>query len=232
MVWGSRALIGVLLASTLAACSGGGSNGGTAANGEESKPAAQVLTDAKAAMAHTGSFHVLLTQNDQGSLTSLDLVLSRNRGGGTVTASGATLDIVVSGGLVYVKASAASWQKLLNNTSEAQLVANRWIKAPASNPNFSGLAGFGDESSFLDAIKPQGSFTKRSGTTVVNGRNAVALVDSTGSILYVAASGPPYMLRVSNTAGSSSAGSSGTFGEFGTAVVPAVPVGAISLPTG
>ena len=218
----------LLVSMALAACTSGQSGGGKATNGEENESATKVLADAKAAMAQARCFHIDVTQKSPG--TSLNLVLSRGRGGGTVTASGATLNVVVASGFVYVKANAASWQKLLNNASEAQLVANRWIKAPASNPDFSGFAGFGDDASFLDGIKPQGSLSKRAGTTDVNGQPAVVLVDSTGSLLYIADTGPPYMLSVKNTAGSSGGASSGTFDEFGTAVIPSVPAGAISLP--
>jgi hypothetical protein len=224
---GLTAVTGIFFASILAGCT----TGGQATNGEQNKPASQVLTDAKAAMTQASSFHVSGSANGQGSPESLDLALSPSRGGGSVTVSGATLDIVVSGGFVYIKANAASWQKLLNNASEAQLVADRWIKSSASNSDFSGFANFGDSKKLLDGMKPEGSVSKRPGTTDINGKKAVALVDSTGSVLYIADVGSPYMLSMNDTARSSGGASTVTFDEFGTAVVPSVPTGAISLPT-
>jgi hypothetical protein len=226
-----RAVAGILLASILAGCASGQSAGGQATNGEQNKPAAQVLADAKTAMAQASSFHVSGTANAQGTPESVNLLLSPSRGGGTVTISGATLDLVVSGGFVYIKANATSWQALLSNASESQLLADKWIKSPVSNPNFSDLASFGDVTKLLNGMKPEGSVSKRPGTTSVNGKKAVALVDSTGSVLCIADVGPAYMLSINDTAKSSGGAGTVTFDEFGTAVVPSVPSGAIALPT-
>ena len=225
----SRAF-GAVVVGTMAFGAGAAACGGASSNGEAAKSASQVLTDAKAAMGRASSFHVSGHFAQQGSSIAIDLNLSRQRGGGTVSVSGATLDVVVSAGTIYLKADQQSWQKLTNSTSEAQLLAGRWIKAPTSNPDFSELAGVADETQLLSGITPEGSMTKRPGTTDWNGQSTVVLVDSTGSTLYVAATGPPYILYAQNTSRSQGGQGSVTLDQYGTASVPPVPSGAISLP--
>ena len=212
------------LGAGMAAC------GGASSNGEEAKPANQVLADAKAAMGRATSFHISGQFAQQGSAIAVDLNLSPQRGGGTVTVSGATLDVVVAGGTIYLKADQKSWQKLTNSASEAQLLAGRWIKAPSSNPDFAGLASVADEKQLLGGITPEGSMTKRAGTTDWNGQPTVVLADSTGSTIYVAATGAPYIVYARNTSKSQGGQGTVTIDQYGSAPVPAVPTGAISLP--
>lgn len=207
-----------------------GACGGASSNGEAARSATQVLADAKAAMGRASSFHVSGHFAQQGTNIAIDLNLSPHRGGGTVTVSGATLDVVVSGTTIYLKADRQSWQKLTNSASEAQLLAGRWIKAPTSNPDFSELASVADQKQLLGGITPEGSMTKRSGTTDWNGQPTVVLVDSTGSTIYVAATGAPYILYAQNTSRSQGGQGSVTLDQYGSASVPAVPSGAISLP--
>ena len=220
----------VAAASVCALGAGAASCGGASSNGEEAKSATQVLTDAKAAMGRASSFHVNGHFTQQGSAISIDLNLAPQRGGGTVTVSGATLDIVVAGGTIYLKADQKSWQKLTNSASEGQLLAGRWIKAPTSNPDFSDLASVADEKQLLGGITPEGSMTKRPGTTDRNGQPTVVLADSTGSTIYVAATGAPYILYARNSSKSQGGQGSVTIDRYGSAPVPAVPTGAISLP--
>src|ERR1700722_1275520 len=102
----------------------------------QGKSAAQIAAAAESAMKHVKSFHV------EGVIAPLtmNLSLSATGGGGSITESGATLEIVVAKGTVYIKADAKSWAKLTGSKSIGNLVANKWIKAPASNSDFSDFA--------------------------------------------------------------------------------------------
>lgn len=233
VVLGFRALTGVLLVIILAAC-------GQSTNGQQSKPASQVLADAKKAMADLGNFHCRCFGDS--------IVLSPSRGGGTLTSFIGTWDVVEADGFVYLKANAATWYGLFKATlgaseaeSEAQSFAGKWGKAPASNPYISALAPLAEVVDERDLLYPLshpsslGSLSKRS-TTDVNGTKAVALVFSKGFIVYIADSGPPYILKISEYTyphGPSAPISeqSLTFDEFGTAIIPSVPTGATNLPT-
>ena len=66
--------------------------------------------------------------------------------------------------------------------------------------------------------------------TKVDGNKVIPLVDSKGGTLYVAATGPAYILKIVNSGGSASGGKgSVTFDQYGSAKVPSVPSGAVDL---
>jgi hypothetical protein len=160
---------------------------------------------------------------------SMNLSLSATGGGGSITESGATLEIVVAKATVYIKADAKSWDKLTGSKTVGNLVANKWIKAPASNSDFSDFADLTITTDFAKQVfSGDSGLSVVSTSTTINGRAAVELTDGHGGSLYVAATGPAYILRLSGTGTSK-----GTlnFSDFGDAPLPAVPKNAISLPT-
>ncbi len=200
-----------------------------ASSAEQSKPALQILADSEKAMLGAKDFHVFGSINESGQLTSLNLTISPNGGGGSVGLPGVTMEIVVAAHNVYVKADEKSWLKLTGSASTAELVANRWIEAPASNADFSDFAQLTNSKSFIGQLTSgQAHLAKLPVTATWGGHKAVILTDGQGGRLYVADRPPTYMLHVQGGTG----GGSGymTFSDFGTAPVPAVPVNAITLP--
>lgn len=192
---------------------------------EQGKTAAQIAEASETAMRDVKSFHVVGVEHING--TSFSLSVSPKGGGGTVSVPGATLDLVVSAGFVYIKADEQSWLKLTGSQSTAQLVANRWIKAPVSNADFSGFADLTISGDFISGSVGVGTgLTKAPGTTTWDGTKAIVLSDQSGDKLYVAATGTPYILHVQ------AKGSEGylTFTDFGDAPIPAAPKNAIALP--
>jgi hypothetical protein len=206
----------------------GACGGGKSSNGEEKKTPTQIFDDAKAAVRQASSFHVVGDTGQGSDKISLDVSLSPSRGGGRITVKGATLQLVVSGGELYLKADEASWSKLSGEAGAAQLLANRWVKAPTTNANFRDLAGIVDSSKFLDGLKPEGRVTKQA-VTKLDGNSAIPLADSRGGTLYVAATGPPYILKIVDTGTSKGGAGTVTFDHYGNADVPAVPTGAVDL---
>lgn len=187
---------------------------------------ADIITSAQAAMSNASSFHVLGKVNDNGT-EAFNLSVGRQGGGGSIGVGGATLQIVVSGHTLYIKGDEKSWYILTKSQSTAQLVANKWIKVPSTNSNFSDFAELTVTKDFTSQIlggSPTG--LAKDGTSSVNGRSALVLTDKSGDKLYIAASGTPYFLRIQ---GSGKSGSL-TFSDFGDAPMPAVPSNAISLP--
>jgi len=220
-------VIAVVIAFVCGACGGGNSS-----NGEEKKPATQILADTKAAILKAKSFHISGQSVDSGKTTALDVTLSPTRSGGSITSDGATLQLVVGGGEVYMKADQASWRKLggsAMSAAAAQLVADRWVKAPTTNADFKDLAKIGDLKSFLnEGLQPEGQVSKHAVTTV-DGKRVLPLVDGTGSTLYIAATGPPYVVKIDNTAKASGGAGTLTFDHYGNAAIPAIPNGAVDL---
>ncbi len=214
-----------LLAAPLAAATGATSHAG-----EQNRTATQIVADAKAAMLGAKNFHVRGVINDGGTATSLNLSMSPGGGGGSVQLPGVTMEIVVAAHKVYIKADEKSWLKLTGSKPTAELVADRWIEASASNADFSSFADLTDSKTFMSQLTSGwAEFSKLPATPNWGGHKSIILTDNQGDRLYVVDSATPYMLHLQGQGG----GSSGymTFSDFGTAPMPNIPAGAISFPT-
>ena len=196
--------------------------------GEDTKTAGQVWADARAAMEHVKSFHVLGHDDQKGTDVTVNVSMSPGRGGGSIEMPGVTMELVLAAREVYIKADEKSWFKLTGSKPTAELVANRWIEAPVTNSDFASFAELADSRKFIGSLTGQGKISKLPGTATWEGRKTVVLVDSTGSKLYIADTGAPYMLTIVDQ-GSASNGSL-VFTDFGDAPMPAVPTNALSLP--
>ncbi|HTT91000.1 MAG TPA: hypothetical protein VMF65_15705 [Acidimicrobiales bacterium] len=213
----------VFLAAPLAAVTG------AASHPEQSKPAAQIFADSEKAMLGAKNFHVVGSITQGGQDTTLNLTISPSGGGGSVGLPGVTMEIVVAGHNVYVKADEKSWLKLTGSKATAELVANRWIEAPASNADFADFAQLTDSKSFIDQVgSGKSQVSKFPVTARWGGRKAIILTDTEGDRLYVADGPTPYMLHIQG--GSSGASGYMTFTDFGTAPVPTIPVNPINFP--
>lgn len=199
---------------------------------EGSKRAAQIFAGSMAAMSKLKDFHVTGNFSEAGQAFSLNIVMSRSGGGGSLKFKGATVELVVTAKYLYMKADAASWERLsgaADGKSTAQLLAGRWLKVPVSNPQFSTFTDFTFSNKFvgkLTSLAP-GAGLKELGEGKWQGRPAVILGDNKGSHIYIAAHGQPYILGVT---GNTRASGSMTFDDFGDAPLPAVPTSAVSLP--
>jgi hypothetical protein len=197
---------------------------------ELSKPAGQIVADAERAMEAASNFHVEGSFDQGGTATTLNLTMSRSAGGGGSVRMGAvTLQLVVAGHNVYMKADEKSWLKLTGSTATAELVANRWIEAPVTTPDLSSFAELTDSKTFISQLTSgQEDFSKLPVTPIWGGHKAIILKDGQGDTLYVVDGATPYMLHLQGNGG----GASGylTFSDFGTAPMPTIPVNAVSLP--
>ena len=194
------------------------------------RTAGQVLAASKAAMLHVKDFYVSGSLGRSGATMQLHLAMSPHGGGGSIGVPGATLDIIVSGAKkVFIKADAKSWEQLTSgNKGEAQLLANRWIRVPASNVGFADFAKLTVSTQFIPQLLGGApALTIAGGVHQWQGRPVTQLTDSAGDILDIAATGAPYLLRMVGNGGS--AGQM-TFSRFGTASLPNAPANAITLP--
>ena len=67
-----------------------------------------------------------------GNTVQLNLALASGKGGkGTVSQNGTTFGLVVTGGSVYIKGSAAFYRQI-GGKAAVQLFGGKWLKAPAS----------------------------------------------------------------------------------------------------
>jgi hypothetical protein len=196
---------------------------------KQAETGAQVYAGARNVMLEAKNFHTIGHFDDGGTLTSLNLTMSPGGGGGSVQLPGVTMEIVVAAHTVYVKADEKSWLKLTGSQPTAELVADRWIKAPASNADFSSFADLTNSKTFIaQVLSGQAKFSLLAAPARWGGYKAQVLTDPGGDRLYVAEGSTPYLLHIQGQGG----GSSGyiTFSDFGKAPMPSVPTNAISLP--
>jgi hypothetical protein len=212
------------LAATAAVLAGCG--GGSSSNGEASKSASAILADAKKAALDAGSARVTGTIHDSGQTIGLDLKITTAGGGGTMTIQGSKLDIVRIAKNVYIRAPSSFYEKVGAGKAAGQLLNGRWLKAPASTPDFADLASLTDMNAFVSqALKPEGTISK-GGETTIDGQKAIALKSSEGGSLYVAETGKPYPIEFKG-----GGGSSGTLklSDWGSVSAPAAPKNAIDI---
>jgi hypothetical protein len=197
---------------------------------QQTEAPAQVLAGSENAMLGANNFHTVGHFDDSGTLISLNLSMSPAGGGGSVQLPGVTMELVVAAQTVYIKADEKSWLKLTGSQATAELVANRWIKAPASNPDFSSFAQLTNSKTFITHLLSghTDKLSRLPATSTWGGHKAVVLTDPEGDRLYVAEGTVPYLLHIQGQ----NAGSSGyiTFSDFGKAPMPSAPTNAISLP--
>jgi hypothetical protein len=198
-----RLVAALALLTALAALAAGCGSSGSKSNGVADKSAQQIVTTALTAAKTAKSVHVAGTINT-GSPVTIDLELVRNVGGkGSITTNGSTFQIVSVGGKVYIKADAATLQKLGNSSvgsAVAQLLGGKWFVAPTSVPQLSSIGSLTDINKLFDAaLKNPGKLTKGS-ETKINGQPAIG-VNSTAKdgTLYVATTGTAYPLQIAGS---------------------------------
>lgn len=196
----ASSLVAVLAAAVIAACGGSSSSG----NGIASKSASQIVTAATNALESAKSVHVAGSASDSGQTVSIDLTLVSGQGAqGSLDLQGSKLNLIAVNKYLYLKADGAFWQAH-GGAATAQLLADKWLKVPASGSNFASFSSFTDIHQIAGQLaQASGSVTKGS-TTTIDGQKAIAVNDpKKGGALYVATTGKPYPLKVSKGSGSS-----------------------------
>ena len=157
----------------------------------------QLIARATAAAVSAKSVRVVATGVPNGNSTmSWDFHLVAGKGGaGFMTLGKDRIDLIRVGGWAYFRAGASFWAKY--GKAAAQLVAGRWVKVNASNPDFADLTALTDIKQFFTGIFSSHGKLKLGGTKTINGTKAIGLIDATGKgggALWIAASGTPYPL--------------------------------------
>jgi hypothetical protein len=205
----------------LAACSSP-----TSSNGEASKSARQIYSDAERATESALSVHISGLVTSGGAKIGLDYVDSSKRSGGTISDNGATFQIILSGKTAYIKGSKETMTKVSGDAAAGQLLGGRWLKTTVGNKDFGSLTAIFNLPNLIHSIQPHGPLRKDSVTTI-NGQSVIGLTDTAlKGTLYVANTGRPYMIKL--VGGPGEPGTI-TFDRYGSATPPALPTGAINL---
>ncbi len=188
------ALTLLALGSLLAGC---GSSSSSSGNGVKAKSPAQILEATKAAATKATSVHIDGTITSGGKPISLNMDLLAGKGGkGTIAQEGFTIQLIQTGGAVYINGSKAFYEHV-GGSAAAQLLQGKWLKAPADSGELASLAELTNLSKLIDtALSDHGSLAKGSKATI-EGQSAIGLNDtSKGGTLYVATTGEPYPLEI------------------------------------
>lgn len=219
------ALAFVVTAVLLAGC--GSSKQAAPANDEASKPAAQVLANAKAAATKASSAHVSGSLVSSGTPIAVDLSTVRDQGAkGSMSTNGLRFDLVRIGDTIYIRGSDA-FLKRFAGAAAAQLLHGRWLKAPATHGRLKSLAPLTGLGALFAGITTHHGKLTNDGKSTYNGKQVVVIRDtSDNSKLYVAATGKPYPVAL---VGSKSQRGTITFGDWNKSVSLSAPSGAIDI---
>lgn len=160
---------------------------------------AESLAAAKAA----ASVHVTGSMTEGGQRLSLDLRLVAGEGAsGSMVLGKQRIDIVRLGPFSYFRVGASFWRRY-GGAVAAELFAGRWVKISSSVPGFASLTSLTDMSRLFAGMLGSHGPLSLGGTRTIAGTPAIAVVDASkdGGTLWIAASGTPYPLRVTQTGG-------------------------------
>jgi hypothetical protein len=203
-----------------------GCGGSAKSNGETSKPAAQILADAKQAATSASAVHYYGTIVDSGNRLTIDLRIDGHKGGtGEMSTQGLSFKLVRIGDKAYIYGSDAFYRKFAG--AAAQLFHGKWLAFSATQGDFAALAKATDIGQFFALFKGKAGIVKGVETTV-RGQKVIAIRDTKtgGGTMYVAVTGTPYPVEV---IGSASYPGKLDFDEWNKPVALSAPKGAIDI---
>jgi|SRR5262245_6914435 len=188
-------LLATVAGAGLVAC--GGDEGGSLAT----LSADEIFQKTKAAVSAAKSVHAV---GDAIRVTpiKLDLQVSETGSTGTLTAQGATIELLFAGGALFVKAGKESWTALTGDAASGEVLAGRFVKVPTTEGGFADLREFVDWDVFVDQVVVPDGLTAKGVTKAINGEEAVQLIDTqSGWTLWIPVEGKPLPLQVVDPVG-------------------------------
>jgi hypothetical protein len=188
-----RISAGLLAVVGLGACGGSAKPNGIASRSPQS-----ILQSAVNAAESAHSVHLAGTVIRAGQQLKLDVDLVANQGSrGMIAVSGLSFQFIQTAGAIYIKADRAFLAHFGNPS--AMRFNGRWLKASPGSSGFGSFTGLTDLHALFHTLLGSHGALSKSGNTTFNGQSVVAIKDnSKGSTLYVASTGPPYPVGLSN----------------------------------
>jgi len=178
---------------------------GSAPNGIQSKSPDDIVAAALAAGSGARSVWIHGSALDNGSPLAVDLHITKDGGYGHLLAGGLSFDVIRLGPVAYFRGDLAFWRKAGHaSASLASLFAGKWMKVSATNKDLGQLVALTQLPVFLHQfLASHGKLTSK-GATTFSGIPVVAIEDQReGSLLYVAATGSPYVVALVKKNGNS-----------------------------
>jgi hypothetical protein len=174
-----------------------GCGSSTSGNGVAAKSPGEIVASAEAVAEAATSVHVSGSIVSAGAPITFDLALVAGRGGrGQLAEDGIGFELVQLGRNVFIKGGSAFYRHIAG-AEAAKLLEGKWLKAPATSAEFASLASLTNLRPLVEkALANHGTLAKGP-LTVVQGKKVVPVTDaSQGGTLYVATTGPPYPIEV------------------------------------
>jgi hypothetical protein len=177
---------------------------GVAASAAAAETPEQMVSTSLTAARSARSVHVVATGLQSGQPLSFDLRLVAGRGGGgTLRMGKLRFDMVRVGPNAYFKGGSAFWTQF-GGATLAQLLQGKWIRASATTGDLASFTPLTDIKQLFNAILSSHGALKAGGRKTIGGMPAVGVVDISkrgGGTLWIAATGTPYPLEITQTGG-------------------------------
>jgi hypothetical protein len=169
-------------------------------NGVEELSATGIVAKAKNAAEQASAVRIKGDVTENGERVRFDMRLLADRGGtGTLTVEDGSVQITRIGGQAYMKGGAAFWTAAAGSGA-AELLAGRYLKMPASEPNMAALISFTDIDDLMTNLfkDARAELLRKGRQKRTDGRRVITVImtGSDGGVLYVALNGKPYPLRI------------------------------------
>lgn len=165
------------------------------AKGEAGKPPAQVIADAKRAIAKATTMHIA------GGIASARIAFSLDssfgpgqRAAGKITISSLKISYVRIGGTLYIRGNSDFW-KHTGGKQAAALLKGKWVKTSAERAPAEFVRFLSPEALFQRLVSSFGTLGNV-GRTTYQGHRVIKLADGNGDSVYVAATGTHYPVSI------------------------------------
>jgi hypothetical protein len=209
----------------LVGCGGSGPHGIAAETPNEIIAAATHAIDRVRTVRVSGS----VGDGSSSNTIKLDLNLVNGRGAiGSMSEHGLSFRLVSVGGDAYINGSTGFW-KQFGGAAAVSRLQGKWLRAPANSGDFASFSSLTNVHKLLAGLLAGHGALTMGTTGIVDGRQVVSVRDaSRQGTLYVAATGPPYPIRISNA---SSQGGEIDFTRFNRPVKLKAPPSSIDIDT-
>ncbi|KUL41157.1 hypothetical protein [Streptomyces regalis] len=189
-------------------------------NGVGKLPAAEIQRKTRAAADSTDAVRLSGNVVTSGRTYKLDMRLNSDGATGSVTAQGATFELLRIGEQLYLKADAGFWSDAGGESGEgkgdaaaADKLNGKFVKVPQGDPSYKKFSGFTDKDVLLDGLLTLHGTLATDGHHEQDGTRTIRITGDKGSggTLDVSLEGTPYPLRLTRAGG----GGTLTFSSWG-----------------
>jgi hypothetical protein len=193
--------------SVLTGCAGEDPDAGT--NGVGKLPAEKIQARTRTAADAADAVRLAGNVTAGGRTYKLDMRLKGDGAAGSVTAEGATFQLLRVGEALFLKADADFWNSAAGKSAGGDPAAaggkldGKYVKVPQGDPSYQKFSGFTDKDVLLDGLLTLHGTLSTDGHHELSGVRTIRITgdDGSGGTLDVSLKGEPYPLRLARAGG-------------------------------